>query len=135
MSTENKFTMEEVEVLLLVKALDEFEMSDYPKYTLNDKIENFKESLFVEEHEAFENGLDKMEEAGLLVWDRGNDAYELTEKGKTLFQRLSLLDRFGDKAVKNMMNFQVYIKDFWDKHGNVIIEELGKVEINFIKIG
>lgn len=138
MGTEKKFTVEEVEVLLLVKLLNEFEMyddSESRECTLAEKIENFKESLSEKEDVAFENGLDKMEETGLLVWDSENGAYGLTETGKTLFERLSLLEKFSDNSIKNIMNFQVYIKDFWDKHGNVVIEELGKIEVNIIKVG
>lgn len=134
----NRFSVEEVEVLLLVKLLDEFEMYNdinSEKCTLNDKIENFKESLSVEKNEAFEVGLDKMEETGVLVWDSANYAYELTEKGKTLFQRLSLLEKLSDNSIKNIMNFSSYIKEFWNKYRSKIIEELMKVEINLIKIG
>lgn len=138
MGTEKKFTVEEVEVLLLVKLLNEFEMyddSESRECTLTEKIENFKESLSEKEDVAFQAGLDKMEETGLLVGDSENDVYGLTETGKTLFERLSLLEKFSDNSIKNIMNFQVYIKDFWNKHGKEIIKEFGKIEVNIIKVG
>ena len=138
MSTENKFTMEEVEVLLLIKLLNEFEMYDDTKtkeYTLTEKIERFDISSASMEAETFHEGLDKMEETGLLVWDSENYVYELTETGETLLKRLSLLDGFNDNSIKNIMNFSAYIKEFWNKHKSVIIEEFGKVEINIVKIG
>ena len=103
--------------------------------TLTEKIENFKESLSAKEYDSFVAGLNKMKETELLAWDSENDVYELTEKGKTLFERLSLLEKLSDKRKKNIINFQVYIKDFWNKHGKEIIEELGKIEINLIKVG
>lgn len=136
MDIENKLTIEEVEVLLLVKTLNDFEMYDdtqTKEYTLTEKIERFDISSASMQAETFHAGLDKMEEIGLLVWNRGNDAYELTETGKTLFQRLSLLDGFSDDNIKNIMNFSSYIKEFWNKHGSEIIAEIVKVGINVIR--
>ena len=77
-------------------------------YLFNDSIYN---NICIERNidEAFMDeitfqflGLDKMEETGILVWNEEEDTYEVTEIGRTLFKRLSLVEGLDDNGIKNI---------------------------------
>lgn len=124
MSKKEQFNIKEVEVLLLVKLLHEYTMLDEDgeecDYTLSEKIERFDISSARMEIEEFEAGLDKMEETGILVWNEEEDTYEVTEIGRTLFKRLSLVEGLDDNGIKNILNASFSIQNFWNEHGNEI---------------
>ena len=120
MSKKEQFNIKEVEVLLLVKLLDKCTLFDDDSYTLSEKIERFDISSARMEIEEFEAGLDKMEETGILVWNEEEDTYEVTEIGRTLFKRLSLVEGLDDNGIKNILNASFSIQNFWNEHGNEI---------------
>lgn len=122
MSTmEKTLTTEDLEVLALVKLLNEFKNPYSPNDTLGKKIDEFSCESADMDRETFDNGLDKLCEAGILTYD---SEYKLTEAGKELFGEISKKwsDALKEKAGDIYEQAKQFVHDNRDELIMVVIQ-------------
>ena len=122
MSTkEQEFTLNQVSVLMWVKALNDFENPDCPNDTLDDKIEKFDNETANIDIDTFKDGLEKMCSIGVLELSGEEQVYQLTTNGKALMAALSAAKGFSDETMKKILNGTIKMVDFVKEHKSEIL--------------
>ena len=120
-------TVEEVSVILWIKALYDFKNPNCPNDTLDDKLKKFDFTTANLYREDYENGIAALIDLGALVIDAEDNVAKLTTKGNLLMVSLSAIKDFSDETVKNIMNGSIIVSDFVVEHR----KEIGSI---FLKI-
>ena len=122
MSTkEQEFTLNQVSVLMWVKALNDFKNPDCPNDTLDDKIEKFDNETANIDIDTFKDGLEKMCSIGVLELSGEEQVYQLTANGKALMAALSAAKGFSDETMKKILNGTIKMVDFVKEHKSEIL--------------
>lgn len=113
---QKELTVEEVSILLWIKALNDFTDPDIPEDTLDSKINKFEVESAGIEREVFEKGIEAICELGILRESGSEPEIELTTQGKAVLTALSTIKGLSDESVQKILTGTINVIKFAKEH-------------------
>lgn len=122
-----QLTVEQVSVLLWVKALEDYRNEKHPEETLDEMIQQFDLTSIDMSDEEFMDGLDALQSIGVIDKKGEEQIYELTKSGEKLMIALSAVKGFSDETVQKIFNGTIRARDFVLEHKDEIFSIFTKI--------